>query len=61
LLWLPSDPHQNGVLAKRQTSVAISEIPAASVTYDSLLIPGISLILRSRSFTIFASAGIFMA
>jgi len=39
LLWLPSEPHQNGKLVEKQTSVAISEIPAASVMYDSLQIP----------------------
>jgi type II restriction enzyme len=39
LLWLPSEPHQNGVLVEKQTSVAISEIPVASVAYDHLQLP----------------------
>lgn len=40
LLWLPNEPHQNGVPHKKDVQgLAVSEIPIQSVTYDNLLIP----------------------
>lgn len=39
LLWLPSEPHNNGVLVKKETSVAISEIPTSAAVYDALALP----------------------
>ena len=40
LLWLPNEPHENGVLSQKEVSnMAISEIPARSVVYDNLELP----------------------
>lgn len=40
LVWLPEQPHQNGVLVEKQMeNMAISEIPLQSVTYDNLILP----------------------
>lgn len=40
LVWLPDQPHQNGVLEeKKMENMAISEIPIQSVTYDNLILP----------------------
>jgi len=39
ILWLPSRPHKNGVLSKKDTNVAISEIPTSAAVYDSLALP----------------------
>jgi len=39
LLWLPSEPHENGVLLQRDTNVAISEIPTSAAVYDALALP----------------------
>lgn len=39
LLWLPSEPHNNGILIKKETSVAISEIPTSAAVYDALALP----------------------
>jgi len=41
LMWLPSEPHRNGVLVQKETNLAISEIPMRSVTYDLVLPTGI--------------------
>ncbi|MCL2089148.1 MAG: hypothetical protein FWH14_06670 [Oscillospiraceae bacterium] len=37
LVWIPSDPHRNGVTAEKQTNITISEIPIQSVSYDLVL------------------------
>jgi type II restriction enzyme len=37
LLWIPSEPHRNGVIAEKKTNIAISEIPIQSVSYDLVL------------------------
>ena len=37
LMWIPSAPHRNGLLAKKETNIAISEIPIQSVSYDLVL------------------------
>ena len=40
LVWLPSEPHQAGVLCEKKVpNMAISEIPMQSVTYDNLILP----------------------
>ena len=39
IVWVPSDPHVNGVLLQRDTEVAISEIPTSAAVYESLTIP----------------------
>ncbi len=39
LMWVPSQPHRNGLLMERQTNVAISEIPVQSVSYDAVQLP----------------------
>lgn len=40
LIWLPNEPHQQGVLVEKQVpNMAISEIPMQSVTYDNLILP----------------------
>jgi type II restriction enzyme len=37
LIWIPSEPHKNGILAEKKTNLAISEIPVQSVSYDLVL------------------------
>lgn len=40
LVWLPSQPHENGVLTEmKMENRAVSEIPLQSVTYDNLVLP----------------------
>ena len=40
LIWLPNEPHKQGVLVEKQVpNMAISEIPMQSVTYDNLVLP----------------------
>lgn len=40
LIWLPQEPHANGVLEEKHVpNMAISEIPLQTVTYDNLYIP----------------------
>jgi type II restriction enzyme len=41
LMWIPSNPHRNGVGKEKQINVAISEIPMQSVSYDLVLPPSI--------------------
>jgi type II restriction enzyme len=41
LMWIPSEPHKNGVLVEKETNVAISEIPLKSVSYDLVLPPSL--------------------
>jgi type II restriction enzyme len=42
LMWIPSEPHRNGVLAEKKTNIAISEIPMQSVSYDLVVPPSIN-------------------
>ena len=37
LVWLPTKPHENNVLAEIKTNQVISEIPNMSVVYDAIL------------------------
>lgn len=40
IVWLPNEPHSNGVLVEKQMrNMAISEIPLQTVTYDNLILP----------------------
>lgn len=39
LIWNPDAPHKLGVLAKMETDIVISEIPALDAFYDSLVLP----------------------
>lgn len=39
IVWLPSEPHTNGVLLEKITKVAISEIPTSAAVYDALTLP----------------------
>lgn len=40
LIWLPEEPHEQGVLTEKQVpNMAISEIPLQTVTYDNLILP----------------------
>jgi hypothetical protein len=39
LLWLPNDPHKQGVLKKRETDIVISEIPTIEAIYEALVVP----------------------
>lgn len=39
LLWLPNDPHEPGVLEKRDTEIVISEIPTIEAIYEALVVP----------------------
>lgn len=47
LLWLPNEPHEQGVLVKKDVeNMAVSEIPLQSVTYDSIVLPD-NLVIES--------------
>ena len=39
IIWLPSEPHANGVMLKKEIDGAVSEIPERSIIYDALSIP----------------------
>ncbi|MCE3074592.1 hypothetical protein [Chryseobacterium gwangjuense] len=39
LIWKPETPHKSGILAKAETDIVISEIPALDAFYDSLVLP----------------------
>lgn len=39
IVWLPSEPHANGVMIQKNTDVAISEIPTSAAVYEALSIP----------------------
>lgn len=39
IIWCPNEPHENGVLLKKETQVAISEVPAAAAVYEALSLP----------------------
>jgi type II restriction enzyme len=39
LIWLPEQPHENGVISEYETETVISEIPSQEVVYDSLFVP----------------------
>lgn len=39
LIWLPDDPHENGVTKETETEIVISEIPSTEVVYEALSVP----------------------
>lgn len=39
LIWRPDIPHRSGVVAKIDTDIVISEVPAHEIFYDSLVLP----------------------
>lgn len=39
LMWMPDNPHHNGILEKAETDIVISEMPALDAFYDALVIP----------------------
>lgn len=39
IIWLPSEPHVNGILMQKDTDIVISEIPSSEAIYDNLLLP----------------------
>jgi hypothetical protein len=39
LLWLPNDPHQQGLLAQKDTDIVISEIPTVEAIYEAIVLP----------------------
>jgi type II restriction enzyme len=39
LLWLPSEPHEQGVICQRKTEMVISEMPGVETVYESLELP----------------------
>jgi type II restriction enzyme len=39
LIWLPEEPHKNGVIEIRKSDLVVSEIPSVSAIYDSLALP----------------------
>ena len=36
LLWLPDEPHRNGILSKHESDLTVSELPSNSVVYEAL-------------------------
>lgn len=39
LVWRPDEPHKNGLLAKFDTELVISELPSANAIYEALQMP----------------------
>ncbi len=40
LIWTPNEPHENGVICKKDVeNMAISEIPAKTIVYNDIVIP----------------------
>ncbi|MHB8653134.1 MAG: restriction endonuclease [Terriglobia bacterium] len=39
LLWLPDEPHEQGVMVKRETELVISEVPSREAIYEALVVP----------------------
>lgn len=39
IVYLPSEPHENGLLLRKETNYAISEIPTSAAVYDALTLP----------------------
>lgn len=53
LIWLPEEPHENGVIKEHETDMTISEIPSQEAVYDSLFVPsesdaGLDIEVRRR-------------
>jgi type II restriction enzyme len=41
IVWLPDNPHTNGIMQKFDTDVVISEIPSSNAIYEALSLPNI--------------------
>lgn len=39
IVWLPTEPHENGMAVEKEIDIAISEIPTSAAVYDALLLP----------------------
>ncbi|MGH9710038.1 MAG: restriction endonuclease, partial [Candidatus Acidiferrales bacterium] len=39
LIWIPNDPHEQGLICERKTEVVISEMPGVQTVYESLELP----------------------
>lgn len=38
LLWLPNNPHKNGIIEEIKTDKTVSEVPSMDIVYDSLIL-----------------------
>lgn len=39
LMWLPDEPHAQGVVVRKDTEIVISEIPTVEAIYEALIVP----------------------
>lgn len=39
LIWMPENPHKQGVVIEAKTDIVISEVPSLEAFYDSLVLP----------------------
>lgn len=39
LMWLPDEPHEEGIVVKKDTKVVISEIPTVEAIYEAIVLP----------------------
>ncbi len=39
LIWLPDNPHDNGIMQEFKTDIVISEIPTSNAVYEALSLP----------------------
>ena len=39
LIWLPNNPHKNGIIQQIETQKIVSEVPSLDIVYDSLVLP----------------------
>lgn len=44
VIWLPEEPHENGLIQEHETDITISEIPSQEAIYDSLFVPNESAV-----------------
>ena len=50
LLWLPQDPHKNGFITIKETQdMAVSEVPAKTIVYDSIVFPESTIIAEGMN------------
>jgi type II restriction enzyme len=43
LMWLPDEPHEQGVMTERETNIVISEIPTVEAIYEALVVPDMAI------------------
>lgn len=41
MIWLPDNPHSNGIMQKFDTDLVISEIPSSNAIYEALSLPSV--------------------